>query len=220
MNPAQNNVEAELTIQFYLSQPIPASGSLSIGLPEQNSQFDSLGRPYNIDMVASESLLFPTSYSIYSGSRTTHSPDATVEYSASSGLQIVNVLLNNDDEISAGSVLYVKLQNVLSPPSLAPLSGILVNTGDEDFNRIELVTDKSITNTLPGDDSTATGSQAYILSPTGVLESDAEYIFEINLAGSIPEEGYFTLTIPDEVGLPARMPGGLSLTCVQNCDDD
>ena len=193
MNPAQNNVESELTIQFYLSEPIPAGGSLSLGLPEQNSQFDSLGRPYNIDMVQSVDYLFPTAYSIYSGSRSTHDPEASVSYSASSGLQIVDILLNNDDEITAGSVLYVKLQNILAPPSLAPLSGILVQTGDEDYNRIELATDKSISNTEPGDDTTSTSSQAYIMSPTGVLESDAEYMFEIDLAGSIPEDGYFTL---------------------------
>jgi hypothetical protein len=35
-NPAQNGVEAELTVTFEIDEPIPIEGSFVVGLPQQN----------------------------------------------------------------------------------------------------------------------------------------------------------------------------------------
>jgi len=41
------------------------------------------------------------------------------------------------------------------PPCLQPFPGIMMNTGDDVFNEIEKTFGPDLTNSLPGDDSTA-----------------------------------------------------------------
>lgn len=62
------------------------------------------------------------------------------------------------------------------PPSLCPLSGITVYTGDSEYYQIEVATYPTITNSLPGDeDTTSYTSKAEITTLDSVLEEDQTY---------------------------------------------
>lgn len=128
----------------------------------------------------------------------------------------VKMLLKNTVVIPAGSVLSVTLTGILQPPSLAPLSGFIIFSGDTDFNKIEEATYPALTNDMPGDDDSAfQSSVAEITTLTGVLEEDQTYQFTIYTTNDIPLGGFWTLQIPTEVGLPDDPASDLVLTCVQ-----
>jgi hypothetical protein len=60
---------------------------------------------------------------------------------------------------------------VLMPPTLAPMDGFIVYTGDTDYYEIEYASFMTITNTKPGDETTTSyTSTAEITTLTGVLE--------------------------------------------------
>ncbi len=81
-------------------------------------------------------------------------------------------MLQNSVIIPSGAVLTIVLSKLLMPPSLAPFSGINVNSGDADLYVIEEMDDLSMTNTLPGTEyTTAYTSVAAITTLTGVLET-------------------------------------------------
>ena len=54
-----------------------------------------------------------------------------------------------------GDTLSITVTQILMPPSLCSLSGITVYTGDTSYNRIEIASFPTITNSLPGTDLTA-----------------------------------------------------------------
>jgi hypothetical protein len=60
------------------------------------------------------------------------------------------------------------------PPSLCPLTGSEVFTGDGEFYKIEYASYMQITNSLPGTEltSTYTSTAAITSASTGVLEED------------------------------------------------
>jgi len=132
----------------------------------------------------------------------------------------IKILLGNTSKISTGSVLTVVLNEILMPPTLCPLDGIIVYTGDSEYFEIEYATYATITNTLPGDETTVDyTSAASITTLTGVLEENQTYEFNIYTTGDIPMDGLFTLKIPTEVGLPSDPDNDFVLTCTQNCDE-
>jgi hypothetical protein len=64
-DPPQNGVESEFTVDFSVVEPIPASGSLVIGLPYQNTHYDDLGIAPSRSMVVSSGSLSATgSYTV------------------------------------------------------------------------------------------------------------------------------------------------------------
>jgi hypothetical protein len=106
------------------------------------------------------------------------------------------------------------------PPTLKPIDGIEVFSGDEDYYIIEFATYAEISNTDPGDQfSTDFTSSAEILTLTGVLEEDQTYFFKVYITGDLPMDSFFTMTIPTSVGLPSNDVSGLTLTCVAYCDE-
>lgn len=54
-DPSQNGVASDLTIGFTVVEPIPSAGSIVLGLPYQNSQYDGLGIAPSRSMVVSSS---------------------------------------------------------------------------------------------------------------------------------------------------------------------
>jgi hypothetical protein len=101
------------------------------------------------------------------------------------------------------------------PPSLCPLTGIEVFTGDGEFYKIEYADYMQLTNTLPGTEltSTYTSIAAITSANTGVLEEGQTYTFTVYPTGDLPMNSYFTLAVPSSVGLPSTP----TLTCSQAC---
>jgi len=88
-------------------------------------------------------------------------------------LTYIKMSLSNSAKIAAGSVLTIELSEILMPPSLCPLDGIVVFSGDDEFYKIEYASYATLTNTLPGDESTTIyDSSMEITTLTGVLEED------------------------------------------------
>lgn len=90
-----------------------------------------------------------------------------------SELTYVHMLLGNSVEIPSGALITIKLNEILMPPNLSPLSGIIVFSGDDEYYKIEEASYATITNTIPGSASTVSfTSQATITTLTGVSETD------------------------------------------------
>lgn len=122
--------------------------------------------------------------------------------------------LGNSVAIASGSVLTVKMNEILMPPSLSPMDGIYVFSGDDEFYKIEYAEYATISNTLPGDeDTTDYTSSMSITTLTGVLEEDQTYEFSVYTTGDIPMNGYFTLYVPTSVGMPTNDVDDMTLTC-------
>lgn len=80
------------------------------------------------------------------------------------------------------------------------------------------MTGQSITNTLPGTESTTSyTSEASITTETGVLEEGQTYRFKVYMPGDLPKDSYYTLYVPTTVGMPSSGVSGLTLTCQQYC---
>jgi hypothetical protein len=60
---------------------------------------------------------------------------------------------------------------------------------------------------------------ATIEGSSGVLESNIKYQFSVSTAGDIPSGGYFTLYIPNGIGVPTSPATGLIFECLQGCVD-
>jgi hypothetical protein len=129
--------------------------------------------------------------------------------------QYADAFFSNSAIIPANSVLTVTLATIRNPPNLHTQSDFVIFTADQYLNYVEYATYPTLTNSLPT-------SEAYSVSPsvasieglTGVLESNILYKFEVYAAGDIPSEGYFTLTIPNGVGLPTNPATGLKFSCL------
>jgi hypothetical protein len=129
-------------------------------------------------------------------------------------LTYIKILLENSAEIASGSVLTMDLEEILMPPTLAPMDGFIIFTGDEDFYKIEYADYMTLTNTLPGDETTTDNtSTATMEGLTGILETDETYEFSVQLTGDIPMDGYITLYIPETVEIPSGGASDLTLVC-------
>jgi hypothetical protein len=103
-------------------------------------------------------------------------------------------LLGNTAIIPNGAVLTVTINELLMPPSLKPMDGIEVFSGDSDYYKIEYATYMEISNTDPGDQFTTDfTSVAAIETLTGVMEEDQTYSFSVYMTGDLPMDSYFTL---------------------------
>lgn len=88
----------------------------------------------------------------------------------------MQISLGNSAAIASGSTLTIKLTKILMPPSLAPVSGIVVFTGDAGFYYIEYADFATLVNSLPGtQSSTIYKSSATMLGVNGVLQKDQSY---------------------------------------------
>lgn len=58
--------------------------------------------------------------------------------------------LDNSAVIAAGSVLKIVMSEILMPPTLKPLDGFIVYSGDSEYYKIELAEYMALTNSLPG----------------------------------------------------------------------
>lgn len=68
----------------------------------------------------------------------------------------------------------------MMPPTLAPMDGFIVYSGDSEYFKIENAEYMKLTNTLPGDESTNdNASTATMATLTGVLEEDETYDFSV-----------------------------------------
>lgn len=104
------------------------------------------------------------------------------------------------------------------PPSLCPLAGVVVFTGDTSYFKVEYSDYALLSNTLPGTEAVSDyTSVASIETLTGVLETGQTYKFVVYLTGDLPKNGIFTLTVPSAIGLPADPTTGLALTCISYC---
>ena len=75
----------------------------------------------------------------------------------------------------------------------------------------------SLENFQPANDASALlASSVEITGQRGVLETNTQYQFSIQTVGDIPREGFFTLTIPAGVGVPAN-PATFALNCILGC---
>lgn len=102
-----------------------------MAVPYQNSQFSGLGITPSKSMVVNSGTITATVYYEVSGSRTTTSPSVSIHQETS--LTYIRVLLGNSVDIPNGAVLTVVFNELLMPPSLAPLSGVSVFSGDTDY---------------------------------------------------------------------------------------
>lgn len=147
------------------------------------------------------------------------SPSITIDQQTSK--TYLKILLGNGAIIATGSVVTVVVSEILMPPCLDPMDGIILYSGDTDYYEIEYATYMTIANSLPGDeDSTSYNSVAEITTLTGVLEEDQTYSFSVYMTGDLPMSGYFTLKIPTAVGMPSAGINGLTLTCTSYCDEN
>ena len=86
---------------------------------------------------------------------------------------ILKIDVNNAAEIASGATLKIELSDMLMPPSKAPLSGFELWTGDSEYRKVEFADFPTLTNSLPGNENTATlPSSADMLGKTGVGEAD------------------------------------------------
>lgn len=70
---------------------------------------------------------------------------------------------------------------------------------------------------LSANTNTADQSGALITTNPGVLEKNAEYEFTIYTVGNIPKGGFFTLKVPQAVGLPSSDLSLMTFICQLNC---
>jgi hypothetical protein len=106
------------------------------------------------------------------------------------------------------------------PPCLKPLDGFVVWTGDPDFYEIEKTFFPKLTNTLPGNQNTTSGlgeSKAEIVSSDGLLEQDSTYKFTVFTTGDLPKGAFFTLTVPELVGMPENPASSIVMECLTGC---
>jgi hypothetical protein len=112
----------------------------------------------------------------YSGSSAGTLSSLTYTFVAETILTYVQISLGNSAAIASGSTLTIKLTKILMPPSLAPVSGIVVFTGDAGFYYIEYADFATLVNSLPGtQSSTIYKSSATMLGVNGVLQKDQSY---------------------------------------------
>jgi hypothetical protein len=230
-SPAQNSEEGTLTVKFTVDYAIPADGSIIIYLPRQNYQYVDLGRRYATHMITSTSSMVVSASYKSSGSSTKSLGSLSYEASNDAGIDdsgerksVIKALLENDDEIPAEAVLTITVTKILMPPNLKPFGGnqISIITGDSDYFYIEeaIYEDLTIRTSTPGSTSSFYTSEAEITSDTGVSEEDQTYKFTVYLKGDIPQNGYFTLTVPSEVGMPSGLASDLTVDCLSalSCD--
>ena len=218
-SPAQNNVVGELEVVFSLAQPVPESGSFTIGLPKQDSQYSGLISSVKTSMVPDEGdLTVRATIKTDSSSQSLGTLSATVEQETD--ITNIKFLLGNSAEITVGKVLYIVVTGILMPPSFAPLTGFQIFTGDTDYHQIEVASYPTLTNTEPGDeDSIGYTSSITILTDTAISAKDSNYQFTIYVSGDLPVGSYFTLLVPGDVTIPNDSASELTLECQNYCDD-
>jgi len=62
-------------------------------------------------------------------------------------------------------------------------------------------------------------TEAAIGTFTGVLMTGVTYSFKIFSANDIPQDGYFVLTVPDDVGVPTTYATDFEIVCLSQCRD-
>lgn len=106
----------------------------------------------------------------YSGASAGTLSSLTYTFEVETILTYVKISLGNTAAIASESTLTIKLTKILMPPSLAPVSGIIVFTGDASFYYIEYADFGTLINSLPGtQSSTINKSLATMLGVNGVL---------------------------------------------------
>lgn len=98
---------ASLSVIAVTTEPIPASGSLTIGLPYRNSDYTTLGPVSNLPMVESSSTLSSTGSYENNGS-TQSFTSVTTDYSSETDKQYVTCLFGNTAEIPSNSIITVE----------------------------------------------------------------------------------------------------------------
>lgn len=149
-----------------------------------------------------------------------NSINTTIDYLSNPSLTFVNLKLKNQYRILPGSVITLQIQTVKMPPCMAPLGGFRVFSGDSDYYKIEMAFYPKLTNNLPGNENTTNSkvlSEARIVSANGILQEGASYLFTVYTTGDMPAGAYFTMTVPDTVGIPPNPATTIRIECLQGC---
>lgn len=97
----------------------------------------------------------------------------------------LEVNLDNSAEITANNVVYVTISPVHNPPSMAPLTGWGIWTGDQLTHRIESGEGGKLQMTEPGDFQT--GTKMDVIGSTMVSTENVEYKFTLRTKNDIPQ---------------------------------
>jgi hypothetical protein len=68
---------------------------------------------------------------------TTKTLSPSIDIDQQTDLTIISILLGNTAIIASGAVITLTINEILMPPSLKPIDGIEVFSGDEEFYKIE-----------------------------------------------------------------------------------
>jgi hypothetical protein len=88
--------------------------------------------------------------------------NARVDHTLSRRNTYLFVELQNQFAIKKGAKLVLTISGVIMPPSLAPFQGIIMFTGDKNFNEIEKSFSQNLQNTEPGNDEEQRSSASII----------------------------------------------------------
>lgn len=127
-SPNVNNVLADLTVTVVLNEPIPPTGSLSVGFPYVNQDYEGLGPIILKSYIEDQNGLSATG-SYNDGTRNNLS-QLTAEYREGAVLNWIDVFMANTAEIPANSVLSIVISEIRTPPSTHQQTGFTIRTGD------------------------------------------------------------------------------------------
>jgi hypothetical protein len=132
----------------------------------------------------------------------------TLEYVDSENL---NIAFYNTEEVPAGEAFHCEFGNVQYPGNYMPISGFEISFGNADLQETFYGDFMTMETSEPGVATGATVSTGEKMD--GVLQSNVEYNFSLTIASPIPMGGFFAITVPTEIGVPASPSTDMTFVC-------
>lgn len=192
---------ATVTFKITTSNPIVVNGALKIEMPKTNNNYKNLGRMSRVALLTNSDIgaattsvrhgsIGSTSLStITVASRTFQSSTPDVDHDT------LFMSLSNRAAIASNSDVYITLSPCINPPSLQPLTGFKIITGEyastNFFYTTEIASGGSLTNAMAGEMIFQTNAESKLeitSATTMVSTKDATYKFTLYIKNDVPRD--------------------------------